>query len=231
MVSLSCILKGTRHETICHPDHRRNPVFTDSIERLAHDTGLDAEVLHPVCLASRQVAGEGGTADVYFVPFESNAFPVLRGSLLPDHPEQAGIGLRRHFTAAGQDPYDAVQWERRDATCLRVMQHDWDAPRCADWVARLDQTMRIMLGQFVLVAHSSACAMVAHWVLQADPADLARVRGALLVAPSDPTAPAYPLGPTGFSPVPLHPLPFRSIVVTSDKGLAGSLNSGVIRRA
>ena len=30
-------------------------------------------------------------------------------------PEQAGIGLRRHFTAAGQNPYDAVQWERRDA--------------------------------------------------------------------------------------------------------------------
>ena len=119
------------------------------------------------------------------------------------------------LNSSGPDHWQS-QWERRDATCLRVMQHEWDAPRCADWVARLDQTVRIMLGQFVLVAHSSACAMVAHWVLQADPADLARVRGALLVAPSDPTAPAYPLGPTGFSPVPLHPLPFRSIVVTSD---------------
>jgi ribonucleoside-diphosphate reductase alpha chain len=30
-------------------------------------------------------------------------------------PEQTGIGLRRRFTSAGVDPYDAVEWERRDA--------------------------------------------------------------------------------------------------------------------
>jgi ribonucleoside-diphosphate reductase alpha chain len=30
-------------------------------------------------------------------------------------PEQAGIGIRRHFTTAGVHPYDTVQWERRDA--------------------------------------------------------------------------------------------------------------------
>src|SRR5689334_14529007 len=30
-------------------------------------------------------------------------------------PEQVGIGIRRHFTTAGDDPYDAVAWERRDA--------------------------------------------------------------------------------------------------------------------
>ncbi len=30
-------------------------------------------------------------------------------------PEQAGIGIRRHFTAAGTHPYDMVEWERRDA--------------------------------------------------------------------------------------------------------------------
>src|SRR5581483_1949934 len=29
--------------------------------------------------------------------------------------EQAGIGLRRHFTTDGVDPYDEVRWERRDA--------------------------------------------------------------------------------------------------------------------
>ncbi len=29
--------------------------------------------------------------------------------------EQAGIGLRRHFTADGDDPYDDVVWDRRDA--------------------------------------------------------------------------------------------------------------------
>ena len=30
-------------------------------------------------------------------------------------PEQTGIGIRRHFTTEGVDPYDEVQWERRDA--------------------------------------------------------------------------------------------------------------------
>jgi len=30
-------------------------------------------------------------------------------------PEQAGIGIRRHFTTPGVDPYDEVAWERRDA--------------------------------------------------------------------------------------------------------------------
>ena len=30
-------------------------------------------------------------------------------------PEQVGIGIRRHFTRAGEHPYDTVEWERRDA--------------------------------------------------------------------------------------------------------------------
>ena len=30
-------------------------------------------------------------------------------------PEQAGIGIRRHFTTSGVHPYDDVAWERRDA--------------------------------------------------------------------------------------------------------------------
>jgi ribonucleoside-diphosphate reductase alpha chain len=30
-------------------------------------------------------------------------------------PEQVGIGIRRHFTAEGLDPYASLQWERRDA--------------------------------------------------------------------------------------------------------------------
>ena len=30
-------------------------------------------------------------------------------------PERTGIGIQRHFTTPGQDPYDTVDWERRDA--------------------------------------------------------------------------------------------------------------------
>lgn len=106
-------------------------------------------------------------------------------------------------------------WERQDPTCRRVIQAEWDAPRCADWVTTLGAAVDAAPGPVVLVAHSSSCALVAHWARDAASAALARVRGALLVAPSDPEGPNYPEGPTGFGPVPLERLPFPSIVVAS----------------
>jgi len=106
-------------------------------------------------------------------------------------------------------------WERLDPSCVRIEQADWETPRCADWVAGLDAAVALLEGDAVLVAHSSACAQVAHWALNAAPEQLARVRGALLVAPSDPAGPAFPVGPTGFGPIPENRLPFPSIVVAS----------------
>jgi len=107
------------------------------------------------------------------------------------------------------------RWEAMDSRCERVQQAEWDAPRCSDWMARLDAAVAASAEPVVLVGHSSSCALVAHWARSASPEQRARVRGALLVAPSDPDGPAYPAGPTGFSPVPLERLPFPSIVVIS----------------
>ncbi|HEX5830859.1 MAG TPA: alpha/beta hydrolase [Gemmatimonadaceae bacterium] len=115
---------------------------------------------------------------------------------------------------SGPDHWQS-HWERADDTCRRVVQADWATPRCADWVTTLDQAIAAQEGPVVLVGHSSACALVAHWARSAPAAHLARVRGALLVAPSDPEGPRYPEGPTGFAPMPLTPLPFPSIVVAS----------------
>ena len=106
-------------------------------------------------------------------------------------------------------------WEQQDPTCRRVHQADWETPRCADWVATLDDAIAHSADAVVLVAHSSSCALVAHWSRDASAENVARVRGALLVAPSDPEGPNYPVGPTGFAPMPLHRLPFPSIVVAS----------------
>jgi uncharacterized protein len=103
------------------------------------------------------------------------------------------------------------RWEAAHAGFRRVVQDDWERPRCADWVARLAEAVR-STPEAVLVAHSSSCALVAHWAA-AHPSG--RVRGALLVAPSDPEAPSYPEGPTGFAPMPLHRLEFPTIVVAS----------------
>ena len=103
------------------------------------------------------------------------------------------------------------RWEAANPALQRVMQDDWERPRCGDWVARLDAAV-LATPDAVLVAHSSSCALVAHW---AESGFAGRVRGALLVAPSDPEAPSYPAGPTGFAPMPLRRLPFASVVVAS----------------
>lgn len=115
---------------------------------------------------------------------------------------------------SGPDHWQS-HWVRHDPACRRVEQDDWATPRCADWADRLDAAVAAADGPVVLVGHSSACAMVAHWAAAAPAAHLARVRGALLVAPSDPEGPRFPAGPTGFAPVPGARLPFPSVVVAS----------------
>lgn len=66
----------------------------DSVQRMATDAGLTVDrAFEPVCLAHRTVRGAEGDAELYFVPFTSPAFDQLRVSLMPEHPEQAGIGM------------------------------------------------------------------------------------------------------------------------------------------
>lgn len=114
---------------------------------------------------------------------------------------------------SGPDHWQS-HWERRDPACRRVQQDEWDAPDCTRWVDRLARELAALDAPVVLAAHSAACALTAHWASAAGAAT-ASVRGALLVAPSDPAGPNYPAGPRGFAPVPLRTLPFPSIVVAS----------------
>ena len=103
-------------------------------------------------------------------------------------------------------------WERADPACRRVVQDDWLEPRLADWLATLDRYVRECESPPVLVAHSLACALVAHWATRAS----APVKAALLVAPADVESPMHtPDEVRGFAPVPLVWLPFPSIVVAS----------------
>jgi uncharacterized protein len=104
------------------------------------------------------------------------------------------------------------RWEAGDPTMKRVIQDDWETPHCADWVAKLDEALACTGPDILLLAHSAGCALVAHWAVGCQQG---QVRGALLVAPSDPEAPSFPVGATGFAPIPLLRLPFPSIVVAS----------------
>lgn len=106
-----------------------------------------------------------------------------------------------------------THWEAKHSSWRRVFQREWATPKCSEWI----DTLRIAISKCelppVLAAHSSACALVAHWAYSPNPGAIA---GAFLVAPSDVEAPCYPAGITGFLPMPMGRLPFHSLVVASD---------------
>lgn len=94
----------------------------------------------------------------------------------------------------------------------RIQQQEWDAPNCADWVRNINKALAPYdPATVVLIAHSLGCATVAHWAAQYPK----KIKGALLVAPSDLEAPLYQFPATGFSPIPTAPLPFTSLVIAS----------------
>lgn len=104
-------------------------------------------------------------------------------------------------------------FEESGSNFYRVEQQEWDAPDCEDWVKTIDHTIR----QFdpstvVLIGHSLGCTTIAHWAS----GHQTRIKGALLVAPSDIEQPVYTFPASGFAPIPLLTLPFPSIVVASE---------------
>lgn len=104
-----------------------------------------------------------------------------------------------------------TRWEAEHPSFLRVQQRDWETPDRHEWVETLHRAISSDPGPAVLVAHSLACCLVAHWA----GTHQGNVQGALLVAPSDVNAATFPPVTTGFAPMPLAPLPFRSLVVAS----------------
>jgi predicted alpha/beta hydrolase family esterase len=106
-------------------------------------------------------------------------------------------------------------WQAKHPDYYRVQQTDWETPRCADWIQTLHQSiLSVGKGPLVLAGHSLACATIAHYAAKHADCE-GRVAAAFLVAPSDVEAPTYPPGSTGFDPMPLSKLPFRSVVAAS----------------
>ncbi|MBC7779493.1 MAG: alpha/beta hydrolase [Proteobacteria bacterium] len=125
--------------------------------------------------------------------------------------------MSRVLILPGRDNSGPTHWQSRwQATlpaCIRIEQREWAKPARADWVESLQRTVTALApAPVVLVAHSLACSLVAHW---GSLGTSGTVIGALLVAPSDVDAIDYPPGPVGFSPMPLARLPFPTIVVAS----------------
>lgn len=110
-------------------------------------------------------------------------------------------------------------WGKSNPSFVRVQQRDWDHPVCSEWLAALETTVARVGANAVLVAHSLACVLVAHW---AEKTNL-RIKGALLVAIPNPDGPNFPTEAVGFSPLPRKPLTFPSIVVASTNDPYGSV--------
>ncbi|HVR03211.1 MAG TPA: alpha/beta hydrolase [Polyangia bacterium] len=106
-----------------------------------------------------------------------------------------------------------TRWEGCEGACARVHQREWDRPALGDWLRAVDAALAAGEEPIVLVAHSLACALVAHGARRAG---WSRVVAALLVAPADVDSPSRtPPETRCFSPMPMEPLPFAATVVAS----------------
>ncbi len=102
-------------------------------------------------------------------------------------------------------------WERLYPQFRRVEQRDWERPDLGEWSGMLDAAVAAAGPETVLVAHSVACLLVAHWAGRTS----RTVAAALLVAPPDPAQADFPAVLASFGPTPRTRLPFRSVVVGS----------------
>ncbi len=132
-------------------------------------------------------------------------------------PPSSSVLMLPGYGGSGPQHWQTL-WEKEHQRFRRVEARDWDHPVRGEWVGNLEAAVAAAQGDgpdVVLVAHSLACLQVAHWAAVTPLTHVTTVKGALLVAPPDPESPAFPPAAAGFTPLPLSPLPFPSILVAS----------------
>lgn len=125
--------------------------------------------------------------------------------------------MTNYFIVPGLGNSGPEHWqtyfEKSGSNFQRINQKEWDAPKCEDWIATIDKAIsNYDPSTIVLIAHSLGCATVAHWATNYN----RQIKGALLVAPSDLEAQHYTFPATGFAPIPLKKLIFKTIVIASE---------------
>ncbi|MCA1440297.1 serine hydrolase family protein [Ensifer sp. IC4062] len=102
-------------------------------------------------------------------------------------------------------------WEKQDPRMQRFRPTIWEEPDLTDWISALDRSVAATPTPPILVAHSLACLLVAHWQhVSALPC-----AGAFLVAVPDPQAAAFPNEAKSFANPPTEALRFPSLIVAS----------------
>jgi predicted alpha/beta hydrolase family esterase len=104
-------------------------------------------------------------------------------------------------------------FEKSGDAFQRINQKEWDTPDCHDWITTLDAVVSgYDPATVVLVGHSLGCVTIAHWAIHYQK----KIKGALLVAPSDIENPVYTFQATGFAPIPVKKINFNTMVVASE---------------
>ncbi|MBR0959291.1 RBBP9/YdeN family alpha/beta hydrolase [Bradyrhizobium japonicum] len=117
------------------------------------------------------------------------------------------------------DTHWQTLWERADARFTRFQPASWDQPDLGDWEQSLERAVSHCARPPVLVAHSLACLLVAHWAARFPSA----IAGAFLVAVPDPGGANFPNEAAAFKPVPDRPLRFPSLIIASTDDPYGGL--------
>jgi predicted alpha/beta hydrolase family esterase len=111
-------------------------------------------------------------------------------------------------------------WERADPRCRRFQPTDWEEPVLTDWIGALDRAIGAASRPPLLVAHSLACLLVAHWQ-QTSPV---RIAGAFLVAVPNPQSQTFPVEAASFVDPPSSKFRFPSLVIASANDPYGTID-------
>lgn len=120
---------------------------------------------------------------------------------------------------SGDDHWQTL-WEKQYPRMRRFQPSSWDRPILTDWIAALDREIARSKTPPILIAHSLACQLVAHWA----PLQKKQILGAFVVAPPDPTGEVYLAEAASFANPPRQRLPFPSMLVTSTDDPYGPYN-------
>lgn len=104
-------------------------------------------------------------------------------------------------------------WLEHFPNSHKVAQTNWNEPQLEDWLNHLNSAIERVEGPIILVAHSLAVVLIAHW---SQKYTNSQIKGALLVAPADVDSSDHtPPETRNFAPIPLHKLCFPSVLITS----------------
>ncbi|MFB6414908.1 MULTISPECIES: RBBP9/YdeN family alpha/beta hydrolase [Bradyrhizobium] len=117
------------------------------------------------------------------------------------------------------DAHWQTLWERSEPRFTRFRPANWDRPELDDWEQSLQRAIVRSPKPPVLVAHSLACLLVAHWAARFP----TTISGACLVAVPDPDGANFPLEAATFKPVPERVLRFPSLIIASTNDPYGAI--------